>query len=375
MGAIAVVQLAFIPILIGINAFYVAGEYAVVTIRSTRIEELRRDGFKIAHILARLKDDLPGTLATIQICITATNLLIGAVAEPAMTSVVVKLLAPLHFVLPEGVARGLGLLTAILLATFFTVVLSELIPKALTIQYTDRVAMLVARPIAISSIICRPLSHLMNWTANRIVRLLGLEKISLEEQVHSEEELEMLVDEADAAGEFHHEHGRILRRAFDFADLHVRHVMIPLKDVSVLPSSLTIPELASKLSERPFTRWVLCDPVSGQINGIINVKMALFALAQEAGEAVILHDLAVTPTYLDPDLSLLDALTEMRRSHRHLCIVRDPEGEDLGIVTLEDVLESVVGNIPSESAGPAIRVQPPAQHMPTTRRASPWRAG
>jgi CBS domain containing-hemolysin-like protein len=373
MSAITVVQLLFIPILIGVNAFFVAGEYAVVTIRSTRIEELRRDGVGIADILMRLKDDLTGTLATIQICITATNLLIGAVGEPAMTSVIVWMLSPINVILPATVARGFGLVSAILIATFFTVVLSELIPKALTIQYTDRVAILVARPIWIAGRICHPLALLMNWTANKIVRLLGLEKISLEGQVHSEEELEMLVDEADAAGEFHHEHGRLLRRAFDFADLHVRHVMIPLKDVPVLPSNLTIPELAANLSDRPFTRWVLCDPTTGRINGLINVKMALFALAQEAGDAVILDDLAVKPTYLDPDMSLLDALTEMRKTHRHLCVVRDPEGEDLGIVTLEDVLESVVGSIPSEATGPAIRPTPHPQHP--SRRASPWRRG
>jgi putative hemolysin len=189
----------------------------------------------------------------------------------------------------------------------------------------------------------------MNLTANRISKILGLGRVEIEEPVHSEEELEILVDRADEAGEFHEEHGELLRRAFDFADLNVSHVMIPMSLAGVMDSNVTVEELAKKLNERPFTRWPLRDPTTGRINGIVSIKMVLFAVAQEAGHEIILHDLAVKPHYLDPDLPLVDALAEMRKARQHLCIVRDPTGPDLGIVTLEDILGAIAGELPKEA--------------------------
>lgn len=342
------VRLAAVPILIALNAFFVAAEYAVVTIRSTRVEELKRDGVWVARVLARLKDDISGSLATIQVCITATNLLIGAVAEPAMTELILAALSPIGFALPASVARPIGLGVGMLIVTLLTVVLSELLPKALTLQHTDRVALLVARPVAIARVICGPLVKLMDWMGNRVTQLMGLGKVEIEEPVHSEEELEMLVDRAQEAGEFHEEHGDLLRRAFDFADLTVRHVMIPIGRVALLDGSHTVMEAVRQLTDWSYTRLPLRNRHTGRIDSIVNIKLVLHALALEAGEALILYDLAVPATYLDPDMPLIDALSEMRESRRHLCIVRDGEGPDLGIVTLEDILQSIVGRIPSE---------------------------
>jgi putative hemolysin len=348
-------QLLLVPVLIGVNAFFVAAEYAVVTMRGTRIEELRQQGIEAALLLSRLKEDVRGSLATIQICITATNLLIGAVAEPAMTRLIVLALSPLDFVMPPSVARPIGLFTGLLVVTFFTVVLSELLPKALTLQYTERVALFVARPIEWCCVVCAPMVRLMNWTGNVVVRSLGLKRITIEEPVPTEDELEIMVDRADDAGEFHEEHGELLRRAFDFADLTVRHVMISMDQAGVLPSNWRVEDLAERLHERPYTRWPVRDPVTGRVNGVVNVKMALYAKALSAGEAVILHDLASPPRYLDPDLPLIDALETLRRSRQHLAVVRDKAGIEVGIVTLEDIIESIVGDIPSEPRQPPIQ--------------------
>lgn len=342
-------QLLLVPILIGVNAFFVAAEYAVVTMRGTRIEELRRQGIEAALLLSRLKEDVSGSLATIQICITATNLLIGAVAEPSMTRLIAGMLRPLDFVLPASYARPIGLVTGLLVVTFMTVVLSELLPKALTLQYTERIALFVARPIQLCHIVCLPLVRVMNWTGNCIVRLLGLGKIKIEEPVPTEDELEIMVDRADDAGEFQEEHGELLRRAFDFADLTVRHVMIPMHSAGVAPSNWTVEELAAYLHERPYTRWPIRDPATGRVNGVVNVKMALYANAIAAGQAVILHDLATPVRYLDPDEPLIDALEDLRTSRQHLAVVRDKAGSELGIVTLEDILASIVGDIRSET--------------------------
>jgi len=341
-------KLLFLPVLIAAAAFFVAAEYAVITIRSTRIEEMIHQGLRPARTLKRLKDDISGSLASIQICITATNLLLGAFGEPAMTTLIERALRPLGLIVPESIAHTLGLIVGLLVVTFLTVVLSELLPKALTLQYTEQIAVWVARPIAIVRVVTAPLVRLMNWTGNKVAHLVGLGSIEIEEPVHSEHELEILVDRADAAGEFHEEHGDLVRRAFDFADLRVKHVMIPMHKVGLLDSNHTADELAHWVGDLPYTRWPLRDPRTGQINGIVNIKLVLQAIAISAGHAVILHDLAVPPTYLPLEMSLIDALAELRRTRRHLAIVRGEDGLDAGIVTLEDILEAIVGKIPSE---------------------------
>lgn len=348
-SAFFILQLLLVPVLIGINAFFVAAEYAVVTLRSTRIEELRREGVDVARVLGRLKEDMSGSLATIQVCITATNLLIGAVAEPAMTRIIRRLFEPLGAYMPDSIGRVLGLVVGLTIVTLFTVVLSELLPKALTLQHTERVGMIVARPIAMCRVVCSPLVSIMNWMGNTVTRSFGLGDVEIEEQTHSEEELEMLVDEADDAGEFHKEHGDILRRAFDFADLKVSHTMIPMRKVQALDANATVNEALKRLQDWPFTRWPLRDPPSGRIVGVLNIKVAMHAIALGLGDVVILRDLAAPLTTLDPDLPLVDALTYMRKNHRHLVVVREGDGPELGIVTLEDILEAIVGDIPSES--------------------------
>lgn len=351
-------QLLGIPVLIALNAFFVAAEYAVVTIRASKIEEMRQQGNRRANVLARLKKDIGDALATIQICITATNLLIGAVAEPMVTSAIVYLLSPLGFVLPSAVARPLALTLGLIIVTFFTVVLSELLPKALTLQYTEAIALRVARPIDLLRRICSPLVKLMNMTANRITQAAGLGKLRIEEPIPSEAELEIMVDKADDAGEFHEEHGELLRRAFDFADLKVRHVMIPMRSAGVIDSNASVDDLAARLGEKPFTRWALRDPATGRINGVVNVKMALFASALSTGDAVILHDLAVHPILLCADDQLVDALHALRNRRAHIAIVVDPAGAELGIVTLEDILSSIVGKIPSDGKSEQGRITP-----------------
>ncbi len=344
-----ILQLLAVPVLIALNAFFVASEYAIVTIRGSKIEELRQQGVRAATVLARLKRDVGDVLAAIQICITGTNLLIGAVAEPAVTSILVKLLSPLGFFLPPPVARTLSLIIGLTIVTFFTVVLSELLPKALTLQFTERVALRVARPAELVRRFCMPLVRMMNWTANWVTMAVGLGRMRIKEPVPSEAELEILVDQAGDAGEFHHELGLLLRRAFDFADLRVRHVMIPMDRAGVIRSNASVDELATRLSDRPFTRWVLRDPATGRVNGIVNVKMALYAQVLAASDAVILHDLATPPVRLPPEMPLVDALHSLRLRRAHIAVVAKNENDDLGIVTLEDILESLVGHIPSET--------------------------
>ena len=371
-NTLLLLELILLPILIGLNAFFVAAEYAIVTVRSSRIEELESEGVPAAKVLARLKEDVGSCLATMQICITFTNLIIGAVAEPAvahlLTAAFKWLFSSMH--LSPVLISTLSIFIGLSVVTFFTVVLSELLPKALSLQYTDKIALWVARPVFVLDRIWSPVSWLMNVTAARVAKAFGLGQMDMEEQVHSEEELEILVDRAAEEGEFHEEHGELLRRGFDFADLNVRHIMIPLAQAAMVDSNMTVDELARRLGDRPFTRWPLRDTRTGNVNGIVSIKMVLYAVASAAGEAIILHDLSTPPQYLDPDLPLVDALTSMRKSRQHLCVVKDPTGPELGIITLEDILGAIAGELPKEARAPRrLPIFPPARPMaPSTSK-------
>src|SRR5262249_19007945 len=152
-------------------------------------------GLPLASLMAKLKEDISGTLATLQVCITATNLILGAVGEPAMTHVMMVALRPANIVLAPAIAHSLAYATALPLVTLFTVVLSELLPKALALQHAEQIAIWVARPVRILRLLCAPLVPLMMWMSNAVTRAMGLGKVQIEPPVHTEEELEMLVDE------------------------------------------------------------------------------------------------------------------------------------------------------------------------------------
>lgn len=344
-GAILVV-----PGLIALNAFFVAAEYALVAIRRTQIAQMLEEKRAGAVALAALRADLPGAIALIQICITLTNLVLGSFVEPKVSASLETSLRNLLGAadLPARWIDVTGTVIAFLLVTLLTVIFGELLPKALTLQNTAVVALWIAEPIRLIRLPLRPLVLVMNGLGNLVTRTFGLGNVRIEDSVHSADELEMLVDAAHEAGQFHSEQGRILQRVFDLTDRRIREVMIPLEGVISLHFGMTREEIIDVVAGEPHTRWPVRESPNGPIAGIAGAKHILYFL--QMGDVLTLSDVAAPIPDIHENTSLIEALRLMRRAKRHMAVVVSAEGKQLGVVTLEDLLSAVVGQLPTEPA-------------------------
>lgn len=352
LGAILVV-----PGLIGLNAFFVAAEYSLVAIRPTQIAKLLEEKRVGAAALASLRADLSGAIALIQICITLTNLVLGSVVEPMVAGAIE---GGFRAVLGESglSARSVdvsGTVVAFLLVTLLTVIFGELLPKAVTLQNTTTMALWIAEPMRLLRIPLRPLVWLMSAFGNLVMRLCGLGRVRIEESVHSADELEMLVDQAHEAGELHSEQGKMLQRVFDLTDRKVAEMVIPHERLIALHLGMTREELSDLVAGEPHTRWPVLEAPGGRIAGIAGAKHVLYLLTM--GDVLTLSDVTSPIPEVHENMTLIDALRLLRKAQRHMAVVRAPDGRQLGIVTLEDLLSAVVGELPTE---PAVVSEQPA---------------
>ena len=324
--------------LILLNAFFVAAEYGLVTARRTRLQELADDGVRRARIVLRIVGDPPRFIAAMQLGVTAASLGIGALGEPV-----------LERVLHPAIARIAAVVLAFFIITFFHVVIGELMPKGISLAYSERVALGVAAPVRAFFFLFKPLIWLLQRSSEIGLRSLGLEPPSGEVGVLSETELKMLLSRSTEEGEIEHEERDMLYNVFEFADKEVSDVMVPRPEVVALSLDMPPEEALRAAVESPFTRYPVYRGSLDEIVGILHVR-DLFRAAEEAGgiakvelEPLLRHAHIVPET---KDLAAL--LREFRRTKEHLAVVVDEYGAMEGIVTLEDLLEEIVGEIEDE---------------------------
>ncbi len=335
-------------VLIFTNAYFVATEFALVAVRRTQIKLWVAEGRRGASAAASAIQHLDDAIAATQLGITLASIGLGFVGEPA----VARLLRP------GFEAAGLGsvavhsaaLVVAFSLITFLHVVVGELAPKAIALDHPGRVALLCARPLLIFGRIFRPVLWLMNGAGNALVRMVGVQPASAEKAVHSPEELSLLVTESRQAGKIRPYAGRILGNVFRLTRTRVRDVMVPRDDVLAIERGTDPDSLLDLLRDSGFTRIPVYDGDLDNVVGILHAK-DLFHIYAEY-RVVILED-AVRPAFeIRPDLPVSDALRRFRAGRRHMAVVREKGGPLLGICTLEDVLEEIVGEIEDEHDRP-----------------------
>jgi CBS domain containing-hemolysin-like protein len=244
----------------------------------------------------------------------------------------------------------LALALAFSAITFVHVVAGELAPKALALDFPGRVALVCARPLLVFGRIFRPVLVLMNGAGNALVRAFGVKPAGQAQSVHSPDELSLLVSESRAAGAIHAYPGRILGNVFRLTRTRVRDVMIPREEMIAVPSKIDPEDLLDLLRESGFTRLPVYEGSLDHIVGILHTKDLFHLYARE--RVVVMGDAIRPATQFDPDLSIVDALRQFRRGRRHLAIVRGGDGPVLGVCTLEDVLEEIVGEIEDEHDKP-----------------------
>src|SRR5579885_873745 len=323
--------------LVLLNAFFVAAEYGLVTSRRTRIMELEHEGNRRARAVLRITSDPPRFIAAMQLGVTISSLAIGALGE--------QLLAHRF---DRVMASFLAVLLALLVTSYLHVVIGELVPKGIALGHPERTALAVSAPVRGFFVVFGPLIWLLQRSTEVVLRTFGQEPPGAEHEAHSEAELRMLLSSSAEQGEIEHEEQEMLYKVFDFADKEVSDVMVPRPEVVALSIELPPEEALQAVLDSQYTRYPVYRGSLDEVVGILHVRNLIEAMHDRGIAAVDIEEV-VRPAIMVPETKHLGALlTEVRRTKQHMAIVIDEYGSMEGIVTLEDLLEEIVGEIEDE---------------------------
>jgi putative hemolysin len=330
-------ELLAVAALILLNGYFVAAEYGLVTARRTRLQELEEQGDRRARSVLQITADPPRFIAAMQLGVTATSLAIGAIGEQVLAQVFDPFLA-----------TAIAFAFAFLIITFLHVVVGELVPKGIALRHSERTALAVSAPVRGFFVVLKPVIWFLQRSSELTLRAIGVEPPGGEDLVHSEAELKMLVSHSTVSGEIEQEEQEMLYKVFDFADKEASDVMVPRPDVVALSVELPPEEALAAVIESPYTRYPVYRSSLDDIAGVLHVRDLFSALVDRGIGGVQLEQL-LRPAHIVPETKDLAALlSEFRRTNQHLAIVVDEYGELEGIVTLEDLLEEIVGEIEDE---------------------------
>ena len=370
-------DLATVFILVLANAFFVASEFALVSVRKTRIDQLAAEGSSAAAVVQRAVRNLDRYIAATQVGITLASLLLGGLGERALEPI----LSVLFTWMPD---KWLGITHAGLVASFayfimtaLHVIIGELMPKSIALQKPDTTALWIGRPMLFFATIFSPLTWLLNGIGNFLLRLIGFHPAEGHSQVHSPEELDMLFTESHKGGEINVTEFEILHRVVRFSDTTARAVMVPRLEMQALPVSITRSALTHFLQGQPHTRIPVYQDSLDDIIGIVNTKdlehlnyrelsqeldllkitisdkndgqPALDGIPTTDEKTMDLTPLVFEVAFVPETLRIDKLLTEFKKRRQQIAIVIDEYGGTAGLVTMADLLEQVFGDLPDEA--------------------------
>jgi CBS domain containing-hemolysin-like protein len=333
--------------LIATNAFFVAAEFALVASRRTRIEAMARRGDRKAKIVHTALQDLYFQLSAVQLGITLASILLGYVAEDTMAVLLHQWLEALPWPVALVSRAAVASVVAVTVISFLHVVVGEVAPKNLALTYPEQVSRWVAGPLLVFSWITRPATMLLNWSANALVRALGIRSGAAElERIHSPEEIVMLLKQSQKSGRIARGDVQLIEGVFEFTEKTARDVMTPRTDVVALSEDLTVREAAQRVAQAGRSRYPVIRSSLDDVVGVIHAKQILARLLDQPDERV--GRLMREPLFVPGSREVEDVLADMKRLKSHLAIVLDEFGGTAGIVTMEDLLEEIVGQIYDE---------------------------
>ncbi|HET7657210.1 MAG TPA: hemolysin family protein [Bacillales bacterium] len=338
-----IISLVIFILLLWLTSFFVISEFAIVRVRRPRIEYLVSQGNKKARAVQRILRDLNSYLSASQLGVTLTALGMGWVGEPAVSVLIDDLFEKIT--LPEGMTRTLSAIIAFLLITYVNVVLGELAPKTLAIQRTEKTALAIARPLIMFHRILFPFIWILNSSANLVTRMIGIDPAEEDEMVHSEEELRMILSESYRGGEINQSEYRYVNRIFEFDDRMAREIMVPRTEMVVLDREDPYEENLTILRDNKFTRYPVADGDKDHIVGLVNIK-ELFT-GKLHGELDFNQFVRPIITVIET-IKVKQLLVKMQKERIHMAVLIDEYGGTAGMVTVEDILEEIVGEIRDE---------------------------
>lgn len=358
MVTFVVLRIAAVILLVAANAFFVAAEFALVSVRDTRLQQLIAAHRIGARIVQRLHAHLDDVLNAVQFGITIASLALGWIGETALAHV----LEPLFLRLPysSAVAHGVAITFAFVLITYLHVILGEVVPKSIALQRTEQVALAIAAPMDFFMKVAAPFLVVMRVSSNAVLKAFGTRQVR-EGGVHSPEELKLIVSASRRIGVLEPPQEQMIHRALDLENVFVREIMVPRPDIFSLPGDMPLDEAFQKVADEQHSRVPIYDPQRGpeHIIGVLYAKDLMKWLRNRMRPSTfpqlpsrssdlkvrhLMREVLVVPE----TKPLPDLLMEFKQRRRHLAVVVDEFGSTAGVVTVEDILEQLVGEIEDE---------------------------
>ncbi len=341
-------------VLVGANAFFVAAEFALVAARRTRIDALVHEGDAKAKLAQKAIRSMDRYISGTQLGITVASLGLGWIGEPALAGAIEELFgslpSPLDLIATHAVAGTM----AFMAITFLHIVLGELAPKALALVHPEETSRWVAAPLILFTEATNPFIWVLNGTANRLLRLVGVQAPSETERVHRPEEIMMLVRQTQRAGHLEREDVEMIEGVMEFTEKNARDVMTPRTEIAGIPASATIADAVDLAATVGRSRYPVYRESLDDIVGIVHVKEMLPARSVDPDAPVT--SIMRQPLFVPGTREVEDVLTDLKRLKSHMAVVLDEFGGTAGVVTMEDLLEEIVGEIYDEydraEAGP-----------------------
>ncbi|MHC5250904.1 hemolysin family protein [Listeria kieliensis] len=344
---ILTIKFLIIALLIGVSAFFVATEFAIVKMRPSRLDQLIAEGSKRANLARYIYNHLNAYLSACQLGITISSLGLGWLGESTVEAALHPLFDLLH--VPSSVVTLLSFVIAFIIITFLHVVVGELVPKTLAIDKTEAVALTVARPLHYFYKIMFPFIWLLNESSVLISKAFGLEPANEHEVAHTEEELRIIVGESYKSGEINQSEFRYVNKIFDFDERMAKEVMIPRTEIVTIDAGSNISDLSDIMKTERYTRYPVIDGDKDHIIGVLNLKEILSAYVEHGSDKKFNIDPYVKPIIrVIETIPIKELLFRMQKERSHIAILLDEYGGTSGLVTVEDIIEEIVGDIRDE---------------------------
>ena len=349
LGLVAVV------VLVLANSFFVAAEFALVGARRTRLDEMARAGDRKARLARRAVQSLDRYISATQLGITLASLGLGWIGEPALAGLIEKGFSWLPGVFAVVATHAVASAIAFIIITVLHIILGELVPKAVALLYPEQVSGWVTAPLmGFAWIMAGPIA-VLNGTSNRLLGLLGIDPPGDTERLHSPEEIRMLVEQSTEGGSLLQEDARLLEGVFEFSEKSAQEVMTPRTQMAALDADLSVEAAADQVAVHGRSRYPAYTESLDDIIGVVHAKDILAALRSRPGQTI--RVIMRPPLFVPGTREVEDVLADMKRLKTHLAIVLDEYGGTAGLVTMEDLLEEIVGPIydehdPQDRTGP-----------------------
>src|SRR3954464_5773827 len=347
--------LSAVVVLVLANAFFVSAEFALVGSRRTRLDELARAGDGKARLARRAVQSLDRYISATQLGITLASLGLGWIGEPALASLIRGGFRWLPVAAEAIATHATASIVAFIIITVLHIILGELVPKALALLYPEQVSRWVAAPLmGFAWVMSLPIT-ILNGSSNRLLRLMRINPPGETERLHSPEELRMLVEESTEGGSLLQEDARLLEGVFEFSEKTAQEVMTPRTQMVALEADLPVEQAADEVAVARRSRYPVYTESLDEIVGVVHTKDILTALRSKPG--VTVRSIMRPPLFVPGTREVEDVLADMKRLKTHLAVVLDEYGGTAGLVTMEDLLEEIVGPIydehdPQDRSGP-----------------------